>query len=262
MSGLEGHLAPLSDEQLRLALRGLGLPPDPRVVDLCCGHGAASRLLATEFDARCTGVDLSERLLREAREQALAMGLQERVEFLQGDARHVELPNHCFDVVIALGGALTYMGRSEGLERIRFLLRPGGALLFSDLIYLDSPVPEEALRVLSERAPGNEVRSLSLEPAVRAVFEEGVYRFENEQSYRELLLMQGYEVLFIFLVPESAWNDYYRRAAQSILDPSIGLQIPVGADELASYYCWGGRWGMAYLVCGARAPAGDPSSAM
>jgi ubiquinone/menaquinone biosynthesis C-methylase UbiE len=248
----EDHLAPLTNELLRLAYRGLDLPETPRVADLCCGIGSASRFFASTFGAVCTGVDQNESLLRIARERALAEGMQDRVEFVQADARHVQLQSHGFDLVLAMGGALTYMGRAEGLERIRFLLKPGGAILLSDLVYLDSQVPEEVVTVIEEEAPGNEIRSLPLETAVRAVFEEGVFRFENEESYRALLDMQGYDVRFAFPVPESAWNAYYRRAAAS-RDPATGLRIPVGADELASIYCWGGRWGLGYLLCGATA---------
>lgn len=246
----EDHLAPLTNELLRLAYRGLDLPEAPRIADLCCGIGSASRFFSAEFGAVCTGVDQNESLLRIARERALAEGLQDRVEFVEADARHVQLQSHGFDLVLAMGGALTYMGRAEGLERIRYLLKPGGALLLSDLVYLDAPVPEAVARVIAEEAPGNELRSLPLEPAVRAVFEEGVFRFENEASYRALLDMQGYDVRFAFPVPESAWSAYYSRAAASH-DLAASLRIPVGADELAAIYCWGGRWGVGYLVCGA-----------
>ncbi len=126
MTSVPEFLAPLTGDLLRLAVRGLALPNRPRVLDLCCGTGAASIFLATEFDGVCTGIDLSETLLRVARERALALDLQDRVEFLSGDARHLELSNGTFDLVLALGGALTYIGRHEGLERIRQLLRPGG----------------------------------------------------------------------------------------------------------------------------------------
>ncbi len=246
------YLAPLTDDLLRLALSGLALPERPRVLDLCCGLGAASLLAARDFGAICTGVDSSESLLRIARERILTAGLKGSVEFLRGDARHIQLPNASFDLALALGGTLSYIGRPEGCERIRQLLKPGGALLFSDLVYLDSPPPEEVVGLLSERAPENKIRALTLEPGVRAVFEEGVYRFENEQSYRALLNAFGYETLFAFPAPESAWNAYYAAAARNMSDPSIEPHVPVGLDELASYYCWGGRWGMAYLICGAR----------
>ena len=252
MSSREDHLAPLTDALLRLAVRGLALSESPRVLDLCCGTGVASRFLAREFGAVCTGVDSSEVLLRLARERALAAGLNERMEFVEADARHVELPNGTFDLVLGLGGTLTYIGRPAGLERIRQLLKPSGSLLLSDLIYLDSPPPDEVIRVLEEKAPESKPRALHIEPAVRAVFEEGIYRYETEHSYRALLDAYGYEVLYTFPVPESAWNAYYGLCAASMLDPSMEPRIPVEADELASYYSWGGRWSVAYLMCGAR----------
>lgn len=246
------YLAPLSDEILRLAVAGLALPPKPRVLDLCCGTGPASLFLAREHGAVCTGVDMDETLLLRARESALEAHLDQDLEFLRADARHLELPTASFDLILALGGALTYIGRPEGLERARQLLKPGGALLASDLVYRDSPVPETVERILREAAPESPIPPLALEPAVRAVYEEGIHRFETEASYRALLAAIGFEVLFTFPVPESAWNRYYEDAARSQTDPAVGLRIPVAIEELASYYCWGGRWGVDYLVCGAR----------
>lgn len=262
MSAESPHLAPMTDGLLRLALRGLDLPPAPRVADICCGVGAASRLAAREFNAVCTGVDMNETLVLRAREAALEAGLQGKIEFVQADMRHVELPTRSFDLVMALGGALTYVGRSEGLERIRLLLKPGGAILITDLVYLDSPPPDEVVRLLAEQAPECGIRPLALEPAVRAVYEEGVFIFETEESYRELLALHGYERLFCFHAPESAWNAYYAYAARTQFDPQSPIRVPVAAEEFASHYCWGGRWGIAYLVMGAKVaelPEEDPS---
>ena len=42
----------------------------------------------------------------------------------------------------------------------------------------------------------------------------------------------GYEVLFAFPVPESAWNAYYALCAASMLDPMMEPRIHVEADEL------------------------------
>ncbi|MDM7914828.1 MAG: class I SAM-dependent methyltransferase, partial [Candidatus Eisenbacteria bacterium] len=198
-----------------------------------------------------TGLDLDEGLLRVARQQALEAGLQERVEFRRGDARHIELPNGTFDLVLALGGCLTYMGRPEGLERIRQLLAPRGSILISDLVTLDSPVPGEIDEALEALAPNSPTRGLALEPAVRDVYEEGLYRFENESSYRSLFSLFGYDLRFDFLVPESAWNAYYRHAARVLTDPTAEPRVPVAVDELAAFYSWGGRWGLGYLVAGA-----------
>lgn len=253
----DSYLAPLTDELLRLGCKGLDIGSAPRVLDLCCGNGVASRFMAVEFGAHCTGIDMSEDLLRQGREQALAAGLQEQLDFVNADARHVELPNHSFDLVLALGGTLTYTGRPEGLERIRQLLKPGGSLLLSDLIYLDSPIPDAVSRFLEEKAPDNEVRPLALEPAVRAVFEEGVYRFETEASYQVLLETFGLRTRFAFPVPESAWNRYYNDVCEALLDPASAGSMPVCADELAAFYSWGGRWGVGYLICGATLPAED-----
>jgi ubiquinone/menaquinone biosynthesis C-methylase UbiE len=248
-------LAPFGADLLRLCARGLALRENPEVLDLCSGNGTASILLAREFGARCTGVDLSEGLLRSARETALAGGLEGRVEFLKRDARHLDFPIQSFDLVLALGGALTYAGRPETLERIGQLLRPGGSLLMSDLVYLNGSAPEPVRRRLAASNPPLPPAELPLEPSVRAVYEEGVWRFESEESYMALLETMGFSVSFSFLAPESAWNRYYAAAAEA--GEAAPERHPVGTEELAAFYAWGGRWGMGYLICGATRSPGE-----
>lgn len=252
-----GHLAPMSDEILALSLRGLDLPARPRALDLCCGNGRATLRIARELGARVTAVDLIEDLFRGARERASAEGLA--VEFVAGDAREIRVEPDSVDLALALGGALTYLGRGETLARLRTVLRPGASLLISDLVYLDSPAPEEVRRALGEADPPRTVRPLDVHPEVRKTFEEGGVRNESEEGYRALLREHGYETLFSFCVAESAWNDYYRRAAEGRFafqapdaPPDAPPVSPVLVEEIAAWYSLGGRWAMAYLVCGAR----------
>jgi tRNA1(Val) A37 N6-methylase TrmN6 len=74
-----------------------------RVLDLGCGHGAVSLLLAGWHpDLRVVGLELQERLASRARRGVQLNGLQDRVQIVEGDLRHIEtlLPPHDFDLVV------------------------------------------------------------------------------------------------------------------------------------------------------------------
>jgi 7,8-dihydro-6-hydroxymethylpterin dimethyltransferase len=63
-----------------------GVGPGSQVLDVASGRGRTARLLASEFGAEVTGVELSGPCVAAAQAEAEAAELQGRVRFVQGDA--------------------------------------------------------------------------------------------------------------------------------------------------------------------------------
>ncbi len=61
------------------------------VYDLGCGDGRIVITAAQQFKAKGVGVELSDQLARQARDQVQRMGLQNRVSIVQGDLLDVDL---------------------------------------------------------------------------------------------------------------------------------------------------------------------------
>ena len=85
----------------RLALAPwLRVDPGTRVLDVGCGVGRWSRLLAAR-GAHVTGVDLSPTMIGEAKRRAAAAGLAERCRFLVQDSAALDLEGQ-FDLVLGV----------------------------------------------------------------------------------------------------------------------------------------------------------------
>jgi SAM-dependent methyltransferase len=85
----------------RLALAPwLRIDPGTRVLDVGCGVGRWSRLLAAR-GAQVTGVDLSPTMIGEARRRAAAAGLAKRCRFLVQDSAALDAGEH-FDLVLGV----------------------------------------------------------------------------------------------------------------------------------------------------------------
>lgn len=97
-----------------------------RVLDLCCGTGRISRVIA-DRGFRVTGIDGSEQMLRHARENAPGC------EFLLADAREFRLARPA-DAAISVFDSLNHIMSEEDLERVfanvRAALAPGGWFFF------------------------------------------------------------------------------------------------------------------------------------
>lgn len=100
------------------------------VLDIGCGRGGTAALLADEFHAVVTGVDLSPEAVAFCRRTHNSPGLR----FLVGDAEHVPLEDNSFDVVTNLESSHTYPDMRAFLSEVRRLLRPGGWFLHTDLL--------------------------------------------------------------------------------------------------------------------------------
>ncbi len=99
------------------------------VLDLACGDGFYSRVLKQKGARRVVGVDLSEQMIRLARQQEARQPLG--IEYLVQDARRLETDG-TFDVVVA-AYLLNYARTSEELlqmcRTIARALKPGGRFI-------------------------------------------------------------------------------------------------------------------------------------
>jgi ubiquinone/menaquinone biosynthesis C-methylase UbiE len=106
-------------------------------LDVCCGTGAAVRLLRPLCRRRVVGVDMSRGMLEEARRLLAEAPGEAEVEWVRGDA--LALPFHEeFDVVTSFGafGHILEEDEPRLVEGIYRALRPGGRFVF-----LTSPPP-------------------------------------------------------------------------------------------------------------------------
>ncbi|GGD73959.1 class I SAM-dependent methyltransferase [Paenibacillus nasutitermitis] len=111
----------------------LELPEGARVLDIGCGMGRHALALAN-LGYRVTGVDLSEALLEEAREQDKEGRLD---TLIQGDMRHLPIGDGQFQATVNLFTSFGYFEEQadnhQVLKEIRRVLTPDGRFLIDFL---------------------------------------------------------------------------------------------------------------------------------
>lgn len=119
----------VSDADVDVIWRQLGLEPGLEVLDLACGHGRIANRLATR-GARVTGLDANPRFLDHARADADAREVE--VRYVQGDMRALPFPDSSFDRIVSWFTSFGYFSEDENrsvLAEARRVLRPGGRLM-------------------------------------------------------------------------------------------------------------------------------------
>lgn len=115
-------------------LDAMDLRGELRIVDLGCGTGVVARSIAARagFAGTVTGVDQSPAFLAAARRLAAAEGVDDRVEFVPGDAHALEFPEARFDAVIAHTLISHVRDPLAVLTEAARVVRPGGTVAIFD----------------------------------------------------------------------------------------------------------------------------------
>lgn len=127
----------------------MGLNPSSKVLDVASGKGASALLLAEKFGCEIVGVDLSAKNAAEARAAARARGLQDKVDFVTGDAAALVFPDGSFSAVLCECAFCLFPDKALAAHEFRRVLRPGGVLGLSDLTRATENLPAELQGLLA-----------------------------------------------------------------------------------------------------------------
>ena len=116
------------------------------VVDVACGTGDLSEVFHDLGAKQVTGVDFTPEMLQIARQRADRSG-RSKVEYVQGDAMGLDLPDECADIVSIAFGLRNVEDPSVALAEFRRVLRPGGRLLVLEFSEPKNPLLRFANRV-------------------------------------------------------------------------------------------------------------------
>ncbi|WP_309889908.1 class I SAM-dependent methyltransferase [Archangium sp.] len=120
------------DRVVKATLEAAGAPGSVESgLDVCCGTGAALRLLRPLCRRRVVGVDLSQGMLDEARRLLAETPGEAAVEWVRGDALAMPWREE-FDVVTSFGafGHIPEQDEPRLVANVHQVLKPGGRFVF------------------------------------------------------------------------------------------------------------------------------------
>ncbi len=119
------------------ALALMDLQPDENVLDVGCGAGWLSRLIAKRVtEGRLVGMDLSDEMVRRARRAPVGFA---QVIFVVGGVDEIPWEDNFFTRVISVESAYYWPNSARGLREIFRVLRPGGSAWVLINYYRDNP---------------------------------------------------------------------------------------------------------------------------
>src|SRR3954447_18303404 len=129
---MEQHHMPIFEPTLPL----MEVKPTDRVLDIGCGSGWATRLVAKRFHPKkIIGIDISDEMVRRATEQSKEIA---NIEFLHGAAEKIPLPDSSIDKVFSIESFYYWPDQMAGLKEAKRVLAPGGKLFILINLYKDN----------------------------------------------------------------------------------------------------------------------------
>ena len=171
-----------------------GIRPETRVLDIGCGTGQQTRVLAQNSPVSVVAVDNHPPFVDALNQEARRLGLADRVEARVADMRHLDFDHASFDLIWC-EGAIYVMGVEAALRDWRRLLAGDGHVAFTEVCWTKPDPPAECVSFWQQEYPAIRDRA-ALGTAIDAC---------------------GYETVGHFMLPPSAWwDDYYRPLQRNV----------------------------------------------
>lgn len=174
------------------ALSKIPFPPQ-KILELGCGKGVATTVLAAHSTAHITAVDNEPQALEHLLIQAKKADIEKKITVLCASMTELPLEKVSFDVIWAEGSAYI-IGITNALKEWKAFLAHQGILVMSDLVWLTNTPSEEALSYWQKAYPDMTTIKERLKQAEEA----------------------GYEVLDSFTLSKAAWNAYFDPLQESV----------------------------------------------
>jgi ubiquinone/menaquinone biosynthesis C-methylase UbiE len=218
------------------------------IVDMACGTGAVTRLIAEEIaqqgrlkQTHLIGVDPSEEALRRARRGMDEMGLTVRADFIQGEA--TDLPNivHDADAAFFCNAIHLVPDKLEAFQQMAAILSPRGIFACNSAFYYGTYVEgtEKFYHLWTRRAMGW-LRKEHPEARVSRDAKAMAMQWLTQDEYVNLLKQGGFSQVETThndaIISLDAWRDLgqYWLFIDGAL-PGIPLALGAAALETAVY---------------------------
>lgn len=106
------------------------------ILDIATGTGDLAILLSKSSATKIVGLDLSAGMLEVGKQKVKALGLDNKIEMIQGDSENLPFQDNTFDAITVAFGVRNFENLEKGLTEILRVLKPNGIF-----VILETSVP-------------------------------------------------------------------------------------------------------------------------
>jgi ubiquinone/menaquinone biosynthesis C-methylase UbiE len=236
--GITKHMG---GQQATRELAGLcHLQSGMRVLEVGCGVGMTSRLLASEYGCQVVSVDLSPRMVARARARTQKRGVTAQVVFAAADAQQLPFGAAQFDAVLDESVMAFVPDKGKALAEYRRVTRPGGYIGLNEVSWIKTP-PPDLVRYIGLIMAGadfltGEGWTALLDEGRLSELEVRHHKFDARQQRRDEIQQMDWKEsaqAWYRFITQSFTNPAYRRFTQEV------LRVPRNIFQFMSYIGYG-----------------------
>ncbi|MCW3041096.1 MAG: Methyltransferase type 11 [Solirubrobacterales bacterium] len=188
------------------------LPPQARVIDVGCGYGGTSRVLAAEHGCDVTGFTLSAAQAAWARAQGGTPRFEVR-SWLEN-----ELPDGEADAVVAIESLSHMVDKPLAFSQAARVLKAGGRFVLVDWFASEAPNAAERRLLLAPIAREGRLPTLCSVSEYERMLGRAGFRVERTQDFRPL-------------APHRTWGIVARRLARRLATDAQARRFLLGPEN-------------------------------
>ena len=188
---------PGDEESTRRAFQKLDeLPEHPEILDVGCGTGAQTMVLAKLTSGNITALDNHIPFIEQLKHNVRQAGYEERVRCVVGDMASMNFERNTFDLIWSEGAA-NIMGFNNALKAWKPPLSPNGYMVLSELVWFKEEAPQET----------------------RDYFAQAYPAMKYYKHIFPIIESAGYRMIDYFPLPSEAWwTNYYGPAEKKLAE--------------------------------------------
>ncbi|WP_212744477.1 class I SAM-dependent methyltransferase [Thalassotalea litorea] len=161
------------------------------ILEIGCGKGLTTQAIASVTNSKITAIDNEPDALQSLNTALISKGLDDQINTVCASMTDLPFPKESFDLIWAEGCAYI-MGVQNAIKEWRALLKPGGVMMLSDLVWLSS-------------APGMQSKDF---------FSNEYPDMQTVATRNDQFSQEGFDILHHFSLSEQAWKNYYQPLKQ------------------------------------------------
>jgi len=175
------------------AIRQLAATRPETLLDVATGT-ADMAIMASGMlgPVRVTGIDISDGMLEIGRGKIKKLGLQDRIELLNGDSETINFENDSFEAVTVAFGVRNFENLEKGLSEIRRVLKPGGKLVVLEFSKPKTPVVKGFYNLYMKFICPGVGKLFSKNRSAYQYLDESIKQFPEGKNFTAILDKLGY----------------------------------------------------------------------
>jgi ubiquinone/menaquinone biosynthesis C-methylase UbiE len=189
-----------------------GLSENSKVVDIGCGTGGQTMVLAQNIPCEITGIDSWSGFIKQFNQNAQSKNLHNRMKGIAGNTENLPFQEEDLDLIWS-EGAIYNIGFNRGLNEWRKFLKQGGHIAVTENTWFTEERPVE----------------------IQEFWQKAYSEIDTIPIKVGQMQKAGYLPIATFVVPESCWTNYYsimQKTHASFLKKYTGNKT---AEEFIAY---------------------------